>query len=101
MKSLSNIADKGGYLKKETKEDIQNVESVLKNIFTDMRAEIYSLNEEKMKLEMEVKDDIAEACMEEEDSRPKRQVAPSIGNTRKPESGNQHTVAPAGEMTNH
>jgi hypothetical protein len=45
--------------------------SVLKNIFTDMRAEINSLNEEKRKLEMGVKDDIAEACMEEEDSRPK------------------------------
>ena len=71
LKSLSNIADKGGYLKKETQEDIQNVVSVLKNIVTYMRAEINSLNEEKRKLEMGVKDDIAEACMEEEDSRPK------------------------------
>ena len=60
---------KGDYLK-ETKEDIQNAVSVLKNIFTEMRAEINSLHEEKRKMEMKVKDDIVEACMEEEDSRP-------------------------------
>ena len=37
-----------------------------------MRAEINSLNEEKRKMEMKVRDGIAEACMEEEDSSPTR-----------------------------
>ena len=50
MKSYT-ILDKGGYLKKGTKEDIQEAVSFLKNIFTEMRAEINSLNEEKRKTE--------------------------------------------------
>ena len=66
-----------------------------------MRAEINSPNEEKRKIEIKVRDGIAEAWMEEKDRSPTRLVALSIGNTREPGSGNQHTVAPAGEVTNH
>ena len=50
LKSLNNIAEEGGYLKKEMKEDIKNSVSVLKNVFTGMRADINSMNEEKRRI---------------------------------------------------
>ena len=50
LRSLSNIAEECGYLKKEIKEDIQNLLRVLKNVFTGIRADINSMNEEKRRI---------------------------------------------------
>ena len=108
LKYLTNIAETGGYLKKEIKEDIQDAVSTIKNCVKVMKDEIDDKKNERKKLMSKVKEGQNED-MYRGDSRPAEQVAPSAGRTLEATYSNQRlptsTAQPArsgqGKDDNH
>ena len=54
LKSLLNIAEEGGYLKTDTKEDNHHAESVIRKCFITMKRVIHCKNKDEKMLQIEV-----------------------------------------------
>ena len=94
LECLLNIADVGGYMKKETKEEIQNAVRTIRDCFLLMKL---AVEKQKSIQNRTQNDDVrqAGAMHEGEDSRHKGQLATSVGQSQEVEdSGNQSEQAP-------
>ena len=93
LQTLTDIAEIGGYMKRETKEQMLKVVSALKNYFT-VQEKALTAKSEKNIPSVEVKDAQTETMPEENLSYSAEQVATSSGRKQRPTRSNQHILPP-------
>ena len=99
LQTLTDIAEIGEYMKRETKEEMLKAVSALKNYFT-VQEKALTAKSEKNIPSVEVKDAQTET-MPEENLSYTEQVATSSGRKQKPTRSSQHVLlTPTGEMAN-
>ena len=92
---LQNTADAGGYVKKETREDIHKTVSVITKCFNEMKTLIENSNKGKRTPQEENNEIKQNDIIATLDSRAAGQVAPSLGNMQEAASDTQ---TPVGEQ---
>ena len=80
LKMLANIAGKGGYIRKETREEMQNVVSIIRNCFIEITRTAGDKMRKEGKFEV-IEDELEYHCVEG-DSCNMGLVAPSIEETQ-------------------
>lgn len=100
LENIVNISEIGGYLKKDTKESMQEAVSIIRNCFAEMKNASMEINQKKSNTESEVKHVQSLTIQEEEDSCSTRQVLPSLGLQHKATRNYQLSSTPSGEKQN-
>ena len=93
---LVDITEAGGYLKKDTKETMQEAVSTIRICFNEMKNTVESKNKMMTNSQNE-----KENTTEEDDSFKERQVSPSLGLQNEVPSNNQHLPPTSGEKPNN
>ena len=103
LQTLRNIAETGGYIKKDLKEDIQNAVSTLEEYITEMKKALcieISKNKDVTNQGSEVNREQETIPIEERDGCVARQVAPSSVITQETATGSTHDVTSNGTVRN-
>jgi regulator of replication initiation timing len=93
FKTLVNITEKSGNLRKDLRNDILESISTLRKVFSNLKTQLDITSDENKKLKVEVKK--AQEAMVERRERPTaRQVAPSLDNRRQTPSSHVRQLSP-------
>ncbi|KAJ4446387.1 hypothetical protein ANN_13083 [Periplaneta americana] len=102
LQYLENVAETGGYLKKETKEDIRNSVSVIRSCFNELKTTLESNMKGKHSLASDDKSDkTPDIDCEGGESRPPGQVAPSAGHSLETTTGAGRLCTSSGQRDNY
>lgn len=101
IKSVENITEIGGYLKKETKEELQKAVRTIRSYIKSMKSKLDTKKNENENYRN--KEDTRDKLIQvpDPDSCPAGQVAPSLGHLQEATNRDCHTATSDGETENH
>ena len=93
FKTLVNITEKSGKLRKDLRNDILESVSILRKVFSNLKTQLDITSDENKKLKVEVKK-AQEAMVERRERQTARQVAPSLDNMQQTPSSHVRQLSP-------
>lgn len=100
LQDVEKVTENGGYMKKETKEELQQAVRTIRNYIKTLKAKLETKVSDKKNHQNKVTNSESEE-VGEPDSWPEGQVAPSLGRTFEAANRNRHSAPPTEEKEKH